>query len=58
MVDEANMEIEPNSKVFIAEESKLRDLFVQYMGEDFINVLKMILVEEVMSGIVTIIYLV
>ena len=58
MVDEANMEIEPNSKVFIAEESKLRDLFVQYMGEDFINVLKMILIEEVMSGIVTIIYLV
>ena len=30
MDDEANMEMESNSKVSIAERSKLRDLFVQY----------------------------
>ena len=30
MDDEANMEMESNSKVSIAEGSKLRDLFVQY----------------------------
>ena len=58
MDDEANMEMESNSKVSIAKGSKLRDLFVKYIGEDFINMSKMILVEEVMSGIVTIIYLV
>ena len=52
------MEMESNSKVSIAEGSKLRDLFVQYIGEDFINISKIILIEEVMSGIVTIIYLV
>ena len=45
------MEIKSNSKVSIAKGSKL-------IGEDFINMSKMILVQEVMLGIVTIIYLV
>ena len=48
--------MESNSKVSIAEGSKLRDLFVKYIGADFINMSRMILVEEVMPGIVTIIY--
>ena len=56
MDEEANMEMESNSKASIAEGSKLRDLFVKFIGEDFINMSKMILVEEVMPGIVTIIY--
>ena len=50
------MEIESNLKASIAEGSKLRDLFVKFIEKNFINMSKMILVEEVMPGIVTIIY--
>ena len=58
MDEKASMEMESNSKASIAEGSKLRDLFVKFIKEDFINMFKMILIEKVMPDIVTIIYFV